>query len=102
MVRVSDEKVVKTISKVSADSTHPLPAGDYKIIVGHAAVNYQGPVEASAGIFTVTGGETETVSFGALVFKVAEALEKELPIESISVRDSESGTSLRQRARSRS
>jgi hypothetical protein len=72
IVRKSDGKVVKTVSPPEADSLHPLPAGEYELILGFANVNFRDPSDAPLGSYAVKGGETTAIELGSVGFNIAQ------------------------------
>ena len=82
IVRKISDKVVKEGKLPSADSTHPLMSGDYSLTLLFANPNYQPPTEMPLGDFAVAKGATTEVALGALVFNIAEELQK-APVEAI-------------------
>lgn len=88
IVRKKDNKTLKTAESLKADSTHPLPAGEYDIILGYANSNYQKPSEISAVPITINGGETTDLFLGALVFNIADSLKK-IPASSVTLRSAD-------------
>ena len=85
LIRKSDGKIIKTVERPEADSTHPLLAGEYEVILGFANVNYRDPSEASIGTFEVKGGETKEAELGSIGLNVAPSFTKKGAIWSISV-----------------
>ena len=85
------DKVVKK-AQPAADSTHPLLAGDYSLVLAFANTNYQKPSEAPIGNVTVSGGQTAEVKLGALVINLAPGLGE--ATETVSVIDQENGETL--------
>lgn len=88
IVRKSDGKTIKTVEKPEADSSHPLPAGEYQVVLGYANTNYQPPSEIAPVDVIVEGGETGELALGTLIFNVAESLEK-LPADFVTLRSSD-------------
>ncbi|MBN2311443.1 MAG: VWA domain-containing protein [Candidatus Hydrogenedentes bacterium] len=74
IVRHSDGTLIKTVEDPPADANHPLPAGDYEVIMGFANPNYQDPTEVSYGVYQVVGGETTSLTLGAVLLNLAEPL----------------------------
>ena len=85
LIRTSDDKVVKTIKKVQADSLHPLIKGEYELIAGFANSNYKPDSEVSFGVWEVQGGETTSIELGAIAIDVADSL-KEVPTGAVIIR----------------
>jgi len=88
IVRKSDGATVKTVEKPDADSSHPLLAGEYQVVLGYANSNYQPPSEIAPVDVIVEGGETTELALGTLIFNVAESLEK-LPADFVTLRSSD-------------
>ncbi|MBN1276888.1 MAG: VWA domain-containing protein [Deltaproteobacteria bacterium] len=85
IVRKSDGKTIKTVERPDSDSSHPLPAGEYQVVLGYANTNFQPPSEISPLNVTVEGGETSELALGMLIFNVAESLKK-LPADFVTLR----------------
>ena len=90
IVRRISDKVVKEGELPSADSTHPLMSGDYRLTLRFANPNYQPPTDLPLGDFAVAKGETAEVALGALAFNIAEELKK-APVEAVVMTDGASG-----------
>ncbi len=90
IVRKISDKVVTEGELPAADSTHPLPAGDYALTLLFANPNFQPPTEMPAGDFSVAKGATTEIALGALAFNVAEEL-KAAPVEAVVVAESAAG-----------
>jgi hypothetical protein len=90
IVRKISEKVVKEGELPGADSTHPLMTGDYDLTLLFANPNYQPPTELAAGGFSVAKGATTEIALGALVFNIAEELNK-APVEALVIREAGGG-----------
>jgi len=88
IIRKSDGKAIKTVEKPDADSSHPLPAGEYQVVLGYANTNFQPPTEIAPLDVAVEGGETSELVLGTLIFNVAESLEK-LPADFVTLRSSD-------------
>lgn len=88
IIRTKDNKQLKQIDKPRADSTHPLPAGTYRIVAGYANSNYKPDSDAVWGTYTVNGGETTEVTTGALAINMADTLAK-APIGAVMIIGSE-------------
>jgi hypothetical protein len=88
IVRKSDGKTIKTVEKPDADGSHPLPAGEYQIVLGYANTNFQPPSEIAPIDVSVEGGETSELALGTLIFNVAGSLEK-LPADFVTLRSSD-------------
>ena len=88
IARKSDGKIIKTVEKPDPDSSHPLPAGEYQVILGYANTNFQPPTEIAPMDVIVAGGETVELALGTLVFNVADSLEK-LPADFVTLRSSD-------------
>lgn len=73
IVRAKDGKVIKK-AKPAASKTHPLLAGEYKLVLAMSNSNYQPPSMAPAGEFTIVGGETTEINLGAIVLNRAKGL----------------------------
>ncbi len=88
IVRRHDGKTLKTAEAPAPDSTHPLLAGDYDVILGYANSNYQKPSEISPIAVAIAGGETTLLQLGALVFNVADQL-ADIPASSVTLRSAD-------------
>ncbi|MFO7598705.1 MAG: VWA domain-containing protein [Candidatus Desulfacyla sp.] len=73
IVRTKDDKVIKS-AEPQAEGTHPLPAGEYEVILQFSNANYKPASEASLGRFEVKGGEVTEIRLGAMVLNKAEGL----------------------------
>lgn len=74
IVRTSDEKVLKKTEDVGG--THPLPAGEYSVVLLFANPNYRDPDPVTIGTYEVFGGETTTIPLGALAINIPDSLTK--------------------------
>jgi len=74
LIRLEDEKIIKTISEPPAESIHPLPAGTYRLIAGFANVNNKPDSEVSFGEWTVIGGATTVIDLGILTINITPEL----------------------------
>lgn len=72
--RKSDGKVIKKAEIAGADSTHPLPSGEYELLLDFANPNYRPPTTILLQTFTIEGGATAELILGAVAFNVAEGL----------------------------
>lgn len=88
--RVSDRKVIKTVKAPKSTTIHPLLADDYSVVLGFANSNHRPPTEAPLSDVTVTGGETTTITLGAIAFDIAKEI-TQLPVEAISLINTASG-----------
>lgn len=93
IIRSSDNKTIKTATKPGADTTHPLLADDYKVVLGYHNTNYQPASEITGIPVTITGGETAELRLGTLIFNVADSL-KDLPASKITLRSDDGKTVL--------
>lgn len=100
IVRASDAKVVKDAERPEAESTHPLLAGEYRLVLGYGNSNYQEDSDAQIGTFTVSGGEETEVSLGAITLNLSDIIKKDLPVETVSVIDRKNGEVLVQNSAS--
>lgn len=91
IIRVRDGKVVKTVEDPKNDSTHPLLAGDYKLVAGFANPNYRPSTEVPFGTWSVAGGEVAECALGTVAFNVADGL-KSMPVSVITISEKETGT----------
>lgn len=85
IVRQKDTKTIKTAEDPGPDSTHPLVAGTYEIILGFTNSNYQDPSEITPIVMDIPGGQTTELRLGALVFNISDSL-KDLPAASVTLR----------------
>lgn len=88
IVRQEDGKTIKTAENPGHDSTHPLVAGTYDVILGFANSNYQDPSEITPIVMEISGGQTTELRLGVLVFNIADTL-KDLPAESVTLRSAD-------------
>lgn len=88
IVRKSDGKTVKTVENPDADTSHPLPAGEYQVVLGYANTNFQAPSEIEPLDVLVQGGETSDIALGTLIFNVADSLQK-LPADFVTLRSAD-------------
>ncbi len=93
ITRQSDDKIIKEGKIPGADSTHPLLSDKYELTLSFANSNYAPPTDVLIGNFEIIGGETTTLSMGAIVFNIAEGL-VDINIEAISILDTKTGTTL--------
>ena len=76
IIRKNDGKVLKDITRVESDSTHPLLRGVYTIRIGFAQPNYGDPTWAELGDVTIAKGQTREVILGSISFSLPEEVEK--------------------------
>ena len=88
--RKSDAKIIKEGALSGADSTHPLPAGDYELILQLANPNYRPPTEVVLQDIAVDGGSVTNVTLGAIALNVADGL-ADASISELLVREIGSG-----------
>ena len=88
IIRQKDSKIIKTAETPGNDSTHPLVAGTYEVILGFTNSNYQDPSEIRPIIMEVSGGQTTELRMGVLVFNIADSLQK-LPAASVTLRSTD-------------
>ncbi|MEW5914719.1 MAG: VWA domain-containing protein [Thermodesulfobacteriota bacterium] len=79
--RVQDNKLLKQTKQVAG--THPLLAGQYKVVLEFANPNYRKPDDALLGQYEVKGGQTTQVALGAVVINLAQELRG--PVEGVSL-----------------
>jgi len=72
--RKSDAKIIKKAEISGADTTHPLLAGEYELLLDFANPNYRPPTSVPLQLFDINGGVTTKLALGALAFNVAEGL----------------------------
>ena len=72
--RKSDAKVIKKAKISDADTTHPLLAGEYELLLDFANPNYRPSTSILLQSFDIDGGVTTELTLGALAFNVAEGL----------------------------
>lgn len=89
-VRKGDSKLVKDVVNPTGSSTHTLLFDDYEVILGFANANYYPDTDVSLGVYKVMGGETTTISLGAIGFNIAPSLEKN-PTSSVILVDEKTG-----------
>ncbi|MCB2185940.1 MAG: VWA domain-containing protein [Deltaproteobacteria bacterium] len=74
IVKAADGAKIKE-AQPAAEGVHPLPAGEYKVVLAFANPNYQpatlAPLEE---VVTVSGGETKELALGAVVLNLAPGL----------------------------
>ncbi|MBF0199941.1 MAG: VWA domain-containing protein [Desulfamplus sp.] len=87
IVRKTDDKTIKTVEWPAPDTIHPLPSGEYQVVLGYANTNFQPPSEIAPVDVTIEGGETTELALGMLIFNVAETLGK-IPADSVTLRSS--------------
>jgi len=71
--RTKDNKLIKE-AKPAAEASHPLLAGEYKVVLAFANTNYKPPSPAPLGVFQVKGGQTTEIKLGAIVINLAQGL----------------------------
>jgi methylmalonyl-CoA mutase cobalamin-binding subunit len=74
IIRASDNSVVKEAEEIQGP--HPLPAGNYRLVLGFANPNYVPPTDAEVGEVEIRGGETSEISMGAVLINLAPGLAK--------------------------
>jgi len=88
IVRVKDEKVVKTTKALPGRSTHPLLDGEYEVWYLFAQPNYGEPTRIRLGRVEVKRGQTSRIVMGAVELNVAEALAREASLDQVVIVDS--------------
>ncbi|MDO9542104.1 MAG: VWA domain-containing protein [Kiritimatiellia bacterium] len=72
--RKNDAKVIKKAEISGPDTTHPLVAGEYELLLDFANPNYRPPTSILLQSFDIAGGVTTELMLGAVAFNVAEGL----------------------------
>lgn len=93
IVRPSDGKQIKEAELKGADTTHPLLAGEYELLLLFANSNMRPPTAVSLGGFEIAGGETTGVALGVVTFNVADNLVDQ-NIDAVSLVNSDSRDTL--------
>ena len=75
ITRLKDQKVVKRVERIKADSNHPLLSGEYAVAVGFAQPNYGKPTITNIGRVTIRKGETRELKLGSISFNLPRELE---------------------------
>lgn len=88
IIRISDGKAVKETGKLSAETTHPLPAGEYEVDYLFASPNYGQPTISSLGKIPLSGGETKEIRMGGIVFNIADELKEKVPVNQVIIAES--------------
>lgn len=73
IVRTKDNKVIKK-AKPAADATHPLLAGQYRVVLGYANANYKPPTFTPVAEVSINGGQTTELKMGVVVISRAKGL----------------------------
>jgi len=94
IIRTSDGKIVKEDSKLSAESTHPLVAGEYELDYLFASPNYGAPTLYKLGKITISAGETREIRMGGIVFNIADLLKDKVRIQNVIIAESGSDQSV--------
>lgn len=84
-------KILKTVERPEGESTHPLPAGTYRLVLGFSNPNYRDPTEVGWDLPVTVQGDT-AVTFGALAFNMAPPLEE--AVEAVEIAGQENAFSL--------
>jgi len=79
------ESPMKTIESLSPRSEHPLPPGSYTLVLGYANPNYKDPSPVTVASFVVEKGSETVITFGVLVYNLAEGLDE--AVDSVIIRD---------------
>ena len=74
ITRKRDGKTIKDAEIKGQDTVHPLMVDDYSLTLSFANANYRPPTDVDIASFKVTGGETTSLSLGAIVFNIADGL----------------------------
>ncbi|TWT75900.1 von Willebrand factor type A domain protein [Posidoniimonas polymericola] len=97
IARASDGKVVKTITNLQADDTHPLLSGEYRVTAGFATPNNGESTRTELGVFTIATQQTRDLELGSIAFNLPESLASannwndRLHVETVVVKDSGTG-----------
>jgi len=90
ILRPSDGKIMKDAGKLSAETTHPMIAGEYEIEYLFASPNYGAPTISKLGKITLSGGETKEIRMGGIVFNIADTFKEKVPVRHVMI--SETGS----------
>ena len=84
ITRKRDGKIIKEAEIGKKDTVHPLLSDDYTLTLSFANANYKPPTDVEISSFKVVGGETTSLSLGAIVFNIAEKL-VDLHLDAVSI-----------------
>ena len=88
IVRLKDEKVIKTTRRLPATSNHPLMDGTYQLYYTFAQPNFGKPVQTTLGKVEIKRGKHTRIALGGIEFNIDETLEKDAPVAQVLVTDS--------------
>jgi hypothetical protein len=88
IIRLSDGKTVKEAGKLSAETIHPMIAGEYEVEYLFASPNYGAPTISKLGKITLSGGETKEIRMGGIVFNIADTLKEKVPVKHVIITES--------------
>jgi hypothetical protein len=91
IIQSADGKIVKEAQKLTAESVHPLVAGDYEIQYLFASPNYGQATVTPIGKITLSPGETREIRMGGIVFNIADTLKSRVPVDKVMISESVSG-----------
>ena len=88
IIRLSDGKTVKEAGKLSAESIHPMPAGEYELEYFFSSPNYGEATRSKLGKITLSGGETKEIRMGGVSFNIADTLKEKTPVKHVVITES--------------
>lgn len=94
IIRLSDGKTVKEDGKLSAETTHPMIAGEYELEYLFASPNYGAPAICKLGKVTLSAGETKEIKMGGIVFNIADTLKDKVPVKHVIITESGSNNAV--------
>lgn len=75
IIRKKESKLVKDLTVIKADSTHPLLSGQYVLRIGFAQPNFGDPTWAELGEIVIAKGQTRELVMGSISFSLPKEIE---------------------------
>jgi len=88
IVRIKDEKVIKTTGRLPVTSNHPLMDGAYQVHYTFAQPNFGKPVQVALGKVDIRRGTDTRIALGGIEFNIDKTLEKGAPVVQVLITDS--------------
>ena len=88
IVRIKDEKTIKTTGRLATTSNHPLMDGAYQVHYTFAQPNFGKPVQVLLGKVDIRRGTDTRIELGGIEFNIDKTLEKNAPVSQVLINDS--------------
>jgi len=88
IVRIKDEKVIKTTGRLPVTSNHPLLDGSYQVHYTFAQPNFGKPMQVALGKVEIRRGKDTQIALGGIEFNIDKTLEKDAPVSQVLISDS--------------